>query len=80
MAWRVLDNAGEVWHVQAVAEMRPQEKVWQLVLSFRTKDAEPRQSFWADYPLESSSKTSLFHAADKITDDTLRQVIEQHLS
>jgi hypothetical protein len=60
--------------------MRPQEKVWQLVLSFRERSSENRRVFWADYPLESSSKTSLFHAADKIPDETLRQVIAQHLS
>ncbi len=81
MAWRVLDNGGEVWHVQAAAEMRPDIKVWQLVLSFRVRDTgrEPG-SFWATYPLEASSKSSLFQAADRLTDDALREVLVEHLS
>ena len=81
MAWRVVDNGDEVWHVQAAAEMRADVKVWQLVLSFRSKQAkaEPR-SFWAPYPLESSSKSSLFQAADRLSDDAIREVLVQHLS
>ena len=81
MAWRVLDNGDEVWHVQAAAEMRPDVKVWQLVLSFRSKQAErePR-SFWATYPLESSSKSSLFQAADRLSDESIREILVQHIS
>ena len=81
MAWRVLDNGDEVWHVQPAAEMRADVRVWQLVLSFRSKQAasEPR-AFWATYPLESSSKSSLFQAADRLSDDAIREVLVQHLS
>ena len=81
MAWRVLDSGGEVWHVQVAAEMRPDIKLWQLVLSFRVRDAgrEP-ESFWATYPLEATSKSSLFQAADRLTDDALREVLVEHLS
>jgi hypothetical protein len=50
------------------------------MLSFRTANAdrEPR-SFWAPYPLESVSKSSLFLQADRITDEALRAVLEQHI-
>ena len=81
MAWRVLDSGDQVWSVQAAAEMRPDAKVWQLVLSFRARDAAAGpQSFWAAYPLESSSKSSLFKAADRLTDEAIREVLAQHLA
>ncbi len=79
MTWRVLDNGSEVWHVQAAAEMRADLKTWQLVLSFRARDpiGEPR-SFWAPYPLESHSKSGLFKAADRLSDEAIREVLAQH--
>lgn len=81
MAWRVIDNGGEVWHVHPAAEMRRDAKLWQLTLSFRAKNSErePR-AFWADYPLEASSKSSLFQAADRLSDEAIREVLTQHLS
>ncbi len=81
MAWRVLDTGDEVWHVQAAAEMRADVNVWQLVLSFRSKQAErePR-AFWAPYPLEASSKSSLFQAADRLPDEAIREILAQHIS
>jgi hypothetical protein len=81
MAWRVIDTGEEVWHVHPAAEMRPDVKMWQLTLSFRAADADrvPR-AFWASFPLESSSKSSLFQAADRLTDDALKEVLVQHLS
>ena len=81
MAWRVLDNGDQVCHVQPAAEMRANVNLWQLVLSFRSKQAasEPR-AFWAAFPLESSSKSSLFQAADRLSDDAIREVLVQHLS
>ncbi len=81
MAWRVLDNGDQVWHVQPAAEMRANVNLWQLVLSFRSKQAasEPR-AFWAAFPLESSSKSSLFQAADRLSDDAIREVLVQHLA
>ncbi len=81
MAWRVLDTGDEVWHVQAAAEMRADVKVWHLVLSFRSKQTkrEPR-AFWAPYPLEASSKSSLFQAADRLPDEAIREILSQHIS
>jgi hypothetical protein len=50
------------------------------MLSFRAANAdrEPR-AFWAPFPLESVSKSSLFLQADRITDEALRAVLEQHI-
>jgi len=81
MAWRVIETGEEVWHVQPAAEMRPDAQMWQLTLSFRTAktDREPR-SFWASYPLESNSKSSLFQAADRLTNDNLKEVLAQHVA
>ena len=81
MAWRVIETAEEIWHVQPAAEMRPDAKLWQLTLSFRAAKSqrEPR-SFWTSYPIESCSKSSLFQAADRLTNDTLKAVLVQHLS
>lgn len=80
MAWRVIATEGEVWHVQAAAERRANVQLWQLMLSFRAASTgrEPR-TFWAPYPLESVSKSSLFLQADRITDEALREVLEQHI-
>ena len=80
MAWRVIATEGQVWHVQAAAERRANVQLWQLMLSFRAANAdrEPR-TFWAPYPLESVSKSSLFLQADRITDEALRAVLEQHI-
>ncbi len=80
MAWRVIATEGEVWHVQAAAERRANVNLWQLMLSFRAANAggQPR-TFWAPYPLESVSKSSLFLQADRIPDEALRAVLEQHI-
>ncbi|MDH3456388.1 MAG: hypothetical protein OER90_06055 [Gemmatimonadota bacterium] len=81
MAWRVIETGEEVWHVQPAAEMRPDAKTWQLTLSFRAAktDREPR-AFWASFPIESSSKSSLFQAADRLTNDALVELLAQHRS
>jgi len=80
MAWRVIDAAGQVWHVQPAAERRA-NALWQLIISFRaTKPERERKAFWAPFPIEAVSKSSLFHQAERITDDALREVIVQHLA
>ena len=77
MAWRVIDAAGEKWHVQPAAERRANQQVWQLVLSFRSQATTERRAFWAPYPIEAVSKTSLFNQAERISDDALRELIAQ---
>ena len=81
MAWRVIDTDGEVWHVQAAAELRANERLWQLTLAFRAAGAEqPARTVWAPYPLEAMSKSSLFNQADRLSDQDLREVLAQHRS
>ena len=79
MAWRVIDAAGEKWNVQPAAERRANSQLWQLILSFRASSPE-RRAFWAPFPVESMSKSSLFYQADRIPDDKLREVITQHIA
>jgi hypothetical protein len=79
MAWRVVDAAGEKWQVQPAAERRANAQFWQLILSFRASTPE-RRAFWAAFPIESMSKSSLFYQAERITDEALRDVIAQHLA
>jgi hypothetical protein len=48
------------------------------VFSFRCASTE-RQSFWATYPLSSSSKAALFAQAEQLSDDTLTAFLSGHL-
>jgi len=80
MAWRVIDTDGESWNVQAAAERRADTHLWQLSVSFRARNAERAQSaIWATYPLESCSKSGLFQAADRISDDALKDLLAQQI-
>jgi hypothetical protein len=85
MSWRVIAHGDEVWHVDAVAERRANTAAWQLVLSFRaaTQAAgrrDGRRSFWTPYPLEATSKSSLFIQAERIPDAALSQVLAERLA
>ena len=79
MSWRVIAHGDQVWHVDAVAERHANTAAWQLVLSFRAA-SEARRSFWAPYPLEATSKSSLFIQAERISDAALSQVLAERLS
>ncbi|HEV8266260.1 MAG TPA: hypothetical protein VGQ06_15030 [Gemmatimonadales bacterium] len=81
MPWRVIAHGDQVWHVDAVAERRPNTEAWQLVLSFRAA-SEPsrRQSFWTPFPLEASSKSALFIQAERIPNAALWQVLADRLA
>jgi hypothetical protein len=81
MSWRVIAHGDEVWHVDAVAERRANTAAWQLVLSFRVASAAGRrQSFWTPYPLEATSKSSLFIQAERIPDAALTQVLIERIA
>lgn len=81
MPWRIINHADQVWHVQPAAERRAHQSLWQLMLSFRsTTTAGERRAFWASYPLESTSKSSLFIQAEKISDQALRELLSEHQS
>ena len=82
MSWRVIAHGDEVWHVDAVAERRANTSAWQLVLSFRAaSESVPgrRRSFWTPYPLEATSKSSLFIQAERISDAAIVQVLAESL-
>jgi hypothetical protein len=81
MAWRILSREGEVWHVHPAAERRANQSTWQLMLSFRaSRNGAASRCLWASFPLESSSKSSLFIQAEKIPDEALHEVLSRHLS
>ena len=76
MSWRVIAHGDQVWHVDAVAERRANTAAWQLVLSFRAaSESGRRQAFWTPYPLEATSKSSLFIQAERIPDAAIAQVL-----
>jgi hypothetical protein len=79
MPWRVIDVDGEVWHVQPAAERRANQSVWQLMLSFRAVSTRgSARAFWASFPIESTSKSSLFLQAERISDEALHELLCQH--
>lgn len=81
MAWRVIAHGDEVWHVDAVAERRANTEAWQLVLTFRAASERLRaSSFWAPFPLEATSKSSLFIQAERIKDRDLSRFLAERLS
>jgi hypothetical protein len=76
MPWRVIAYGDEVWHVEPVAERPAHDRLWHLVLSFRgTSGALRERSFWAQYPIEATSKSALFLQAEKIPDAALSHVL-----
>ncbi len=78
MAWRVVELGDTVWKVSPAAERTGNTRFWRLVLSFRSAGSEPA-SFWAAYPLESTSKSGLFAQAEKIPDEKLAELLATHL-
>ena len=85
MPWRVIAHGDQVWHVDAVAERPANTEAWQLVLSFRPGGStggagRSGRSFWALYPLEATSKSSLFIQAEHIPDTVLSQLLAERLA
>lgn len=81
MPWRVIALGEQVWHVDAVAERRANTEAWQLALSFRAaSDRLKGPSFWTLYPLEATSKSSLFIQAERIPDAAISQALAQRLA
>jgi hypothetical protein len=78
MAWRVVEYGNRRWSVTVAAERRANSAQWDLVFSFRCVSTE-RQSFWATYPLSSSSKAALFAQAEKLSDEALTAFLSDHL-
>ncbi|HWC75098.1 MAG TPA: hypothetical protein VG454_14280 [Gemmatimonadales bacterium] len=80
MSWRVIAHGDQVWHVDVGAERRANTSAWQLVLSFRAASDSRRLAFWTPYPLEATSKSSLFIQAERIPDAALTKVLAERLA
>ena len=81
MPWRVIAHGDQVWNVDAVAERPANTAAWQLVLSFRAASERARgRGFWTLYPLEATSKSSLFIQADRIPDAALSRLLAARLA
>lgn len=81
MPWRVIAHGDQVWHVDAIAERRANTEAWQLALSFRVaSDRLKGPSIWTPYPLEATSKSSLFIQAERIPDSALAEVLAERLA
>jgi hypothetical protein len=78
MAWRVVEHGNRRWSVTVAAERRANSAQWNLVFSFRCATTD-RQSFWATYPLSSSSKAALFAQAEKLSNEALTAFLSEHL-
>jgi len=93
MPWRVIALGDQLWHVDALAERPANTDAWQLVLSFRAAAGGQgggvgagagagagKRAFWTPYPLEATSKSSLFIQAERIPDAALSQLLSQRLA
>jgi len=78
MAWRIVEHGNRRWSVTVAAERRANSALWNLVFSFRCVSTE-RQSFWATYPLSSSSKAALFAQAENLSNEALTAFLSEHL-
>jgi hypothetical protein len=78
MAWRVVEHGNRRWSVTIAAERRANSAQWNLVFSFRCASTE-RQSFWATYPISSSSKAALFAQAEKLSNEALTALLSEVL-
>ena len=77
----MIAHGDQVWHVDAVAQRPANTAAWQLVLSFRAASERPRgRAFWTPYPLEASSKSSLFIQAERIPDAALSELLAARLT
>jgi len=80
MAWRVIAYGNQVWHVDALAERHANTEAWQLVLSFRAAERSREKAVWMPYPLEATSKSSLFIQAERIPDAALSHLLAERLA
>jgi hypothetical protein len=77
----VIAHGDQLWHVDAVAERPANTVAWQLALSFRAAAERPRgRTFWELYPLEATSKTSLFMQAERIPNTALSELLAKRLA
>jgi len=80
MPWRVIACGDKVWHVDAVAERQAHMHSWQLVLAFRSASDPLRgRCICKPYPVEASSKSSLFLQAERIPDAALSSFLADRI-
>ena len=78
MAWREVTLGGTRWYVSPMAERVAHANAWRLVLSYRAL-AEHRKSVCAAYPLESTSKATLYAQAERIPTEKLAEVLAERI-
>jgi hypothetical protein len=78
MVWRVVEHDDRRWSVSIAAERRANSPHWILICWFRPI-GDGRRSFWATYPLSSTSRAALFAQADQIPDAALAAFLAEHL-
>jgi len=78
MAWRVLQVAERQWSVSIAAERRANSQRWNLVLAFRARDGDKRL-LWTEYPMASTSRSSLLQQAERIPDAKLAELLASQL-
>ena len=78
MAWRIVEVAQRQWSVSVAAERRANSERWNLVLAFRARDGDKRL-LWTEYPLASTSRSSLLQQAERIPDARLAELLAAQL-
>jgi hypothetical protein len=79
MAWRTVEVDDRLWNVTLAAERRAPREQWQLVLAFREKEGGAGP-VWAEYPLSSSSRSSLLVEAERIPNERLAALLADLLA
>ena len=76
----MIAHGDQVWHVDVVVERPTNAAAWQLVLSFRAAAERSRgRAICTIYPLEATSKTSLFIQAERIPNTALSELLAERL-
>jgi hypothetical protein len=75
----VIAHGDQVWHVEPVAEWPPHASAWQLTLAFRAAAPAGRRAVWASFPIEATSKASLYLQAERIPDSALTSALAERL-
>ena len=79
MAWRTVELGTTTWNVTCAAERRGPDAPWRLVLAFR-RPAPRRTTVWAEFPLQSASRSELFVQAERIPPRALAAVLSDLLA
>ena len=79
MAWRTVAIGERKWTVAVAVERRANASAWVLVLAYRPQGIAGR-TIWAEYPLQSSSRSILYDQAERLSDVTLIGFLEERLA